>query len=95
MDYQMINDDAYDVTPFLSYARQRSADRAERDPIVGDTVHFWDGERCLAAFVTQDDLYTVWLSCLAPGETSVRPVRDVRHDESKGTASWHWPCGGH
>lgn len=97
MEYELIKDDerdAYPVAPFLNYARARRTDKEERDPLVGDTVHFWNGEHCWVAVVTQDDLFSVWLSCMAPGETSLRPVRDVSHDESKAENTWHWPCGG-
>lgn len=98
MDYELIKPDekdAYDPAPFISYARARRTDKAERDPIVGDWVHFWTGEECWAALVTKDELATVRLSCVAPGETSWRPVRDVFHSETKAECSWHWPCGGH
>lgn len=97
MDFQIIEPDEQDVTPFLSYARTRRNERAEMDADVGDVVHFWDlvDARCRAAIVTQDDLNTVWLSYLMPGEISMRCVREVPHDETKGGPSWHWPCGGH
>jgi hypothetical protein len=101
VDYELIpldeKDPAYNRTPFLSYARARRTDKEERDPDVGDSVHFWDmvEARCRAAVVTQDDLRTVWLNYLMPGETSWRCVRDVPHDETKTGPSWHWPCGGH
>lgn len=91
MEFELINPEQ---ETFFSYAREQQRARAEQDPIVGDWVHFWTGETCWAAVVTQDDLHTVWLSCVAPGETSLRPVRDVEHDESKEQPSWHWPCGG-
>lgn len=98
MDYELIEPDSqdkYDPAPFLSYARLRSTELAERDPDVGDTVHFWTGDACWAAVVTRDDLDTVSLSCIAPGETSWRPVRAVPHIEgTKAQGSWHWPCGG-
>lgn len=99
MDYELIpldeKDPAYDRTPFLNYARARRTDKEERDPLVGDWVHFWTGDACWAALVAKDELYSVWLSCVAPGETSWRPVREVPHSEDKVTLSWHWPCGGH
>ena len=98
MEYELIQsdkDDAYDVAPFLSYARARSQDRAERDPIVGDTVHVWFGGACRAAIITQDDVDTWCVSFLMPGETSWRPAREVPHSEDRKGLSWHWPCGGH
>lgn len=79
---------------FFSYARQRAVELAERDPVVGDTVHVWFEGACRAAIITQDDLDTWCVSFLMPGETSWRPVREVSHDETKGGMSWHWPCGG-
>ncbi|WP_327719870.1 hypothetical protein OG381_34345 [Streptomyces sp. NBC_00490] len=99
MDYELIKpdeQDRYDPAPFLNYARARRTDKDERDPDVGDWVHYWTGDECWAALVTRDDLFSVWLSCVAPGETSLRPVRDVPHIEgTKAQGSWHWPCGGH
>lgn len=89
MDYEISPEE--DRGSFISHARVRSAARLERDPIVGDTVHFWDETACRAAIVTQDDLDTVWLAHLMPGETSWRPVRDVPHSEAKDGLSWHWP----
>lgn len=94
MDYELIKTDG--TAGFLNYARARQLSKAERDPLVGDWVHFWTGEACWPAVVTRDDLNTVWLSCIAPGETSWRPVQDVPHIEDvKAQGSWHWPCGGH
>jgi hypothetical protein len=99
VDFELIKPDAqgkYDPAPFLNYARARRTDKAERDPLIGDWVHFWTGDGCWAAVVTKDDLDTVWLSCIAPGETSWRPVRGVPHiEDGKAQGSWHWPCGGH
>lgn len=96
MDFELIKPDEQDQTPFLNYARLRQTEKQDRDPLVGDWVHFWTGEACWPAVVTQDDLDTVWLSCIAPGETSWRPARDVPHIEDKAEGcSWHWPCGGH
>lgn len=98
MDYELIEpDETHDSGSFMSYARARRTDKQGRDPDVGDIVHFWDmvEARCRAATVTQDDLRTVWLSYLMPGEVSLRCVRDVAHDETKTGPSWHWPCGGH
>jgi hypothetical protein len=99
VDFQIIEPeerDAYPVAPFLSYARGRHTDRQERDPDVGDAVHLWDmvEARCRAAVVTQDDLDTVQLTYLMPGEASLYCEREVPHDETKGGPSWHWPCGG-
>lgn len=101
MEYELIEHDgldAYDPAPFLSYARARTADKQDRDPDVGDVVHFWDmvEARCLAAVVTQDNLRTVELTVWPPGEgfRSIRE-REVAHDETKTGPSWHWPCGGH
>ena len=99
MEYELIQsdkDDAYDVTPFLSYARARSQDRAERDPIVGDVVHLWNG-RCFAALVVDEggawdaptvDVYAFTLDG-GLGHAG------CQHDEAKVEShSWHWPCGG-
>lgn len=93
MEFELI-EEGDTTAPFMSYARRRAAEKAERDPIVGDTVHYWDGVACRAGLVTQDDLDTIQLSFWMPGEISCRPVRQVRHDEGHGDSTWHWPCGG-
>lgn len=96
MDYEVLPPEPQDAEAFMSYARKRHADKQERDADIGDAVHFWDfvDARCRAAIVTQDDLDSVWLSYLMPGETSLHCEREVPHDEFKGGPSWHWPCGG-
>lgn len=99
MDFQIIEPeerDAFPVAPFLSYARQHTTALQNRDADVGDVVHFWDfvEARCRAAVVTQDDLTTVQISYLMPGEPALQCEREIPHDETKGGPSWHWPCGG-
>ena len=100
MDYELIpldeKDPAYNRTPFLNYARARRTDKEDRDPDVGDVVHFWDmvDAQCRAATVTQDDLTTVWLTYMIPGVPTPCCVREVPHDETKTGPGWHWPCGG-
>ena len=96
MDYEVLEADATDAASFLSYARTRRSDKADRDADVGEAVHFWDmvDARCRAAVVTQDDLDTVQLTYLMPGEATLYPEREVPHDETKTGPSWHWPCGG-
>lgn len=76
---------------FMSHARKRAQEMAERDPAVGDIVHFWDGSACRAAIVTLDELFLTSLAFLMPGETSWRPVHEAEHDEDKGEYTWHWP----
>ncbi len=109
MDYELIKPDAqdkYDPAPFLSYARLRQADKQERDPDIGDVVHFWDmvEARCRAAIVIAESQerinavtkevtgYFESLRIMYPG----RPDEDrgIVHDETKTGPSWHWPCGG-
>lgn len=96
-DLPFTEDDMTDLGTFFSFARAQKAAKAEQDSGVGDLVHFWDFQaaRCRAAIVTQDDLDTVWLNYLMPGEISWRCVSEVPHDENKDSPSWHWPCGGH
>jgi hypothetical protein len=105
VDFELIKpeaQDAYDPAPFLSYARARQADRAERDADVGDVVHFWSPEHptCRAAIVMETASLTdeATLRVHIPHE----PYQDrtVKHSEDRsweahGDASWHWPCGGH
>lgn len=100
MDYELIEpdeQDAYDPAPFLSYARLRSQDKQERDPLIGDTVHHWDGFRCVAALVTADHLRAFDLTSFPPdGPHSVQRLAGVAHDEGdRAPDTWHWPCGGH
>lgn len=91
MEFELITDQ----DTWFSQSRALRAAKEERDAIVGDAVHLWDGMACRAAVVTDDpELDSLWVSFLMPGETSWRPVRDVRHDEAKGEMTWHWPCGG-
>lgn len=105
MDYELIKpdqDDKYDPAPFFSYARLRSTELAERDPDVGDTVHFWDGYGCRAAVVgclneelgeePSVDLAVLMLD-MDQGLRWQQEPR-VQHAEGRDAASWHWPCGG-
>jgi hypothetical protein len=100
MDYELIKpdeQDAYDPTPFFSYARLRSTDRAERDADVGDVVHFWDTDKCVcqAAIVIASGLDSETLKTFDEYGTD-ETVTKSRHDEAKNSdQSWHWPCGGH
>lgn len=98
MDYEMIKPDErdkYDPAPFLSYARLRSTELAERDPDIGDIVHLWLGGPCHAAIVRRDDLDTVSLVAF-PVEGDLPPAyrNGIRHSEKKVYDTWHWPCGG-
>lgn len=100
MDYELIKpdeQDAYDPAPFLNYARARRTDKDERDPLIGDVVHFWDDTeaRCRAAVVLEDDPMEdeVSLRVMAPHSPD-QDLCEVRHDETKTGPSWHWPCGG-
>jgi hypothetical protein len=98
VEFQLIKDEEGPVSTgdsFFSYARAQRAEKAERDPIVGDVVHYWDGESCAAAIVTRDDLESQVLAVLPPeGEILYRHM-GVAHSEDKSEGSWHWPCGGH
>jgi hypothetical protein len=77
---------------FFREARVRSQEMQDRDPIVGDMVHFWDGSACRAAVVTQDDLDTVCLTAYMPdGPDPLVRHADVEHDEAKCEDTWHWP----
>lgn len=96
MEYELIEDDEqdqYDPAPFMSYARRRSQEFAQRDPIVGDIVHWWTGERCLAAIVLDMNLAYECVRVLTPASAD----QDMHcvHSEGKAEGTWHWPCGGH
>jgi hypothetical protein len=100
VDYELIKpdaQDAYDPAPFLNYARLRRTDRQERDPDVGDSVHFWDmvEARCLAAIVLEDDPLEDQVSLrVMAAHVPDQDRCEVPHDETKTGPSWHWPCGG-
>ena len=106
MDYELIEPDAqdkYDPAPFFNYARARRTDKQDRDPDVGDAVHFWDmvDARCLAAIVgVVHETFGLSpgydLMTLAPtpeGRLAWDPRLSVVHDETKTGPGWHWPCG--
>ena len=94
-------DPAYDRTPFLNYARARRTDKDERDPIVGDVVHFWDDvtAKCMAATVVDtvwetDGQHSECLHVLDPDRAEARWLHAIPHSEPKKPLTWHWPCGG-
>jgi hypothetical protein len=106
VDYELIKpDETHDAGAFMSYARQRRTDKQQRDPDVGDTVHFWDmvDAKCRAAMVgdINGPLGGPGLADLAVLNFDLDKglhwgqELDVAHDETKTGPSWHWPCGGH
>lgn len=102
MDYELIKpdaQDAYDPAPFLNYARARRTDKEERDPLVGDTVHWWQDGGCVAAVVTGQDWTAEgvreFLTVFPPRSLPGYLAESAPHDETKGEMTWHWPCGGH
>lgn len=77
---------------FFREARARSQEMIERDPVVGDVVHFWDDTACRAAIVTYDGLDAVDLTVFHPaGEHVITRHANVGHDEAKARDTWHWP----
>lgn len=105
MDYELIKPDerdAYDPTPFISYARRRAQAKSEQMPDIGDTVHFWDDDaiKCRAATVADllfetDGQYSACLGVIDPDEGELVVLHAIPHKELKRGMSWHWPCGGH
>jgi hypothetical protein len=105
VDFELIKPDAqaaYDPAPFLNYARARSTDKQERDPDVGDVVHFWDDDaaKCMAATVTDQIFesggqHSECLAVMDPVQQEIRWKHAIPHSEPKRLMSWHWPCGGH
>lgn len=61
---------------------------AETAPVVGDVVHFWDGEHCRAAIVMEIEDHEATLRVHIPN----KPFEDwtAGHDEGKSDDSWHW-----
>lgn len=101
MDYDLIKPDegdAYDPAPFISFARRQRADKAERDPDVGDVVHYVDFgvAGCLPAVVLKEHFaYTEpTVDLLVHGHDRDFREREIDHDEGRGEGYWHWPCGG-
>jgi hypothetical protein len=91
MEYEISTDE--DRGSFISHARKRSAAKAERDPLVGDIVHHWNG-RCYAAIVCDltgsfDDPTVDLYSLHVDGGLG---FSGCRHDEAKSEShTWHWP----
>jgi hypothetical protein len=92
---------------FISHARKRAQEMVGRDPILGDVVHYWDGERCLVAMVTElnwGDSPTivaipVWLTIFpSRGRLPEATADAVQHDSydhpRRGRNTWHWPVMG-
>lgn len=99
MEFELI-EEGDTTAPFMSYARRRAAERAERDPIVGDTVHYWHDQngRCRAAVVV-DVLDTSFdepcaVDLLGFQRDGTVGIPDVPHAEEKHHHTFHWPCGG-
>lgn len=99
MDYELIKpdeNDAYDPAPFLNYARARRTDKEERDPDIGDTVHWWNGEKCMAAIVIEVGAWADSKETLTVLASGREPMQTYGlHDEARDEHTWHWPCGGH
>jgi hypothetical protein len=92
MDYEISPDE--DRGSFISHARVRSAARTERDPLVGDMVHYWDPDvlACQAALVIAQDDFSPEISLTVfekAGGTAT--AHGVEHDEDRGEDTWHWP----
>jgi hypothetical protein len=66
-------------------------------PTVGRIVHYrtYDNERtqarCVPAMVTETHP-NEFLGLFIAGPLSIHFDRNVRHDEGKDDATWHWPC---
>jgi hypothetical protein len=91
MDFEDIGD-AFDRGSFVSYARTRAAEQEERDAVVGDIVHFWNGENCRAAIVVATgDLAgdPETLHVFQPGERDGEAL--AVHDETRTENTYHWP----
>ncbi|MFC5799111.1 hypothetical protein [Streptomyces formicae] len=99
MEFELIDPEQQ---TFFSHARAQRAAKEERDPVIGDIVHFWDDGACRAALVLDTDGQALvdgkavqYLDCLR----IMRPTKGdeerwCAHDETKAVRSWHWPCGG-
>ena len=91
MDYEL---DSQNRDSFISHARVRSAARLERDPLIGDIVHYWDGDvlACQAAIVVSVDDFGPEISLTVfEKDGGTTAVHGVEHDEGREEDSWHWP----
>lgn len=92
MEFELIDPDQ---KHFLSYARKRAEEMRERDPIVGDVVHYMEegDPECLAAVVIKVhfDYDEVAVDLLIHGPISDYRERKVEYDEGRGNGYWHWP----
>jgi hypothetical protein len=64
-----------------------------RGPAIGDIVHFWDGDACVAAIVTETGDMAEdgdYLTVFQPRQQAGWSVA-VLHDEDKPHGTWHWP----
>lgn len=78
---------------YVNYAKLRAEAMANQPATVGDVVHYWDSERCIAAIVTEagvfdgdpDQLHLFFPG--GPGSTTAAGA----HNEGKVEDTWHWP----
>lgn len=78
---------------YVNYAALRAQAKANTPAGVGDIVHYWDGERCLAAIITETGTFEGeedQLHVFSP-ERNGSGVAGGVHNEGKTSDTWHWP----
>ena len=79
-------------TPWANRLRQQM--KANTPASVGDIVHFWDGDACVAAMVTETGIFEDegdYLTLFQPRQQPGYSAAGILHREDKGRDSWHWP----
>lgn len=79
---------------YLNYAAMRSETLTNQPAGVGDVVHFWDGDACVAAMVTEAGLFDGegdYLAIFQPRQVPGYTALAILHDEVKVLGTWHWP----
>ena len=79
---------------FMSYARLQQEAKAATPAGVGDIVHYWDGDACVAAMVTEAGMFEGegdYLAIFQPRQQPGCTAIAIAHDEDKGRDTWHWP----
>lgn len=67
--------------------------KARATPGVGDVVHWWDGQRCVAAIVVETAMFEGESDVLTtfPPDGGFMAQGVGQHDEDKAVSTWHWP----
>jgi len=82
---------AHEQEAFLTYVKAKQEFKRNTPPTIGDVVHFWDGQRCMAAMVAETEQYTHACTAHVFVPREACQWWHVDHDEAKETDNtWHW-----